>query len=92
MTPGIWGSAGAGRRRSCRPAERQSAYLARPALDKLRDRVAGRLHLEELRKTEPPLAVRLAHLAWPIAVGLARLLNVAALLYAAIHSSRLCPF
>jgi hypothetical protein len=65
--------------------ERQSAYLAGPALDKLRDRVAGRLHLEELRKKEPPLAVRLARLAWPIAVGLALSLNVAALLYAAIH-------
>jgi hypothetical protein len=46
---------------------------------------AGKLHLEELRKKEPPLAVRLARLAWPIAVGLALSLNVAALLYAAIH-------
>jgi hypothetical protein len=57
----------------------------RTELDELRDRVAGRLHLEELRERKPPLAVRLARLAWPLAVGLALLFNVAALLYAAIH-------
>jgi hypothetical protein len=65
---------------------RQSAHLTGPALDELRHRVAGRLKIESVPERRIPLWLRLApRLARPIAVGLALLLNVAALLYAVIH-------
>jgi uncharacterized membrane protein YidH (DUF202 family) len=51
----------------------------------LQDRIAGRLHIDQIRMTrsKPPKRQRLA--AVLILFGLANLINISALLYALIH-------
>jgi hypothetical protein len=61
------------------------ASQAQPALVELQDRIAGRLHIDQIRmaKSKPPKRQRLA--AVLILSGLANLINISGLLYALIH-------
>ena len=65
--------------------EWQLAIPAVQALNELRSRVGRRLKIDYVPERRVPLGLRLAPFAWPTAVGLALLLNVAAQLYAVIH-------
>jgi hypothetical protein len=65
--------------------EWQLAIPADLALQELRQRVAGRLKIGSAPESRVPLGIRMARVPWPIAVGLALLLNVAALVYSVIH-------
>ena len=63
-----------------------AAELALPALDKLQDRLAGTLDINEIRMTrlQRPQAPRITAAAF-IAFGGAALFDIGALVYAATH-------